>query len=715
MEIQNPFQIVWQKLTSTNFTDFLLARFSQYGTNLAMVCQAVFAQMACSSIGSVAVSINGFLTVDDIWQQVDLSESTHAITEPQFLTKVEEVKRKAIMRGGSRIKVVALLEDILSDVKLRKEGFTSITKLRPSAMQQQLANSTISVNLSTISTGATNINTTSTISPQQSTLIDSSPTFENQQQQYSTPESPVVVILKSSILSSIAIFTYKLKDNTTRNEEDSDQSANDNQSRPAVTNLSKTSTNFLSPSLSSTPLSKQTIFLFFSSGTTGLNKAVEISNLSFIINIQQISCPIYGPPTAKERFLLVLSLHHIFGSLSAYYALANGATLYFLSRYTAKNFLDSIEQHKINLVHVTPPMVQMLAFDRLVDGRNLSSLRTIIVAGAPMDANTLATCKERLQIEDLRQAYGMTEMGGLCTLSHFGCNKLASVGIPLPGMLVKVVNYETKELCQPNQLGQLFVMGPQVLPTFYKNPKANNEIVDSLGYLKSGDAAYYDEDGYIYILDRLKDLIKYKTILVCPSEVESILRSHPGIDDCAVVGRQDHVSGEVPAAFVVKNAQYQLLSSAEVRQHVAGKIAQFKELRGGVFFVSDIPRSVCGKVLRRQLKQYWDRERTASRDNLLLGQGIGSGSGPSTPDSSISHKTMIRRTTTIANITTTPTKNINYNNTNNNKNTTDKNKSDTNKNVNQRERRSTSTKSSHNSSASRFNKQQHFSDTQRKS
>ncbi|KHN71195.1 putative 4-coumarate--CoA ligase 3 [Toxocara canis] len=110
--------------------------------------------------------------------------------------------------------------------------------------------------------------------------------------------------------------------------------------------------------------------------------------------------------------------------------------------------------------------------------------------------------------------YGMTELGGLCTLSHFGCDNLASVGVPLPGMLVKVVHWETKELSAPNQVGQLLVMGPQVQPAFYKNPKATNDITDSLGYLKTGDAAYYDEDGYIYILDRMKDLIKYKGALV---------------------------------------------------------------------------------------------------------------------------------------------------------------------------------------------------------
>ncbi|VDK49429.1 unnamed protein product [Cylicostephanus goldi] len=207
----------------------------------------------------------------------------------------------------------------------------------------------------------------------------------------------------------------------------------------------------------------------------------------------------------------------------------------------------------------------------------------------------------------------MTELGGLCTLAHYECDKIETVGAPLPGMLFKVVNWETKQLCPPRTPGHLMVLGPQVMPAYYKNPKATGELFDPSGYVKTGDAAFYDETGQVYVLDRIKDIIRYKGTLICPSEVELMLRAHPGIEDCAVVGRQDHVSGEVPAAFVVKASTHPLLSSAEVRQYVSGKIASFKELRGGVFFISEIPRTICGKVVRRQLRQFWDRERANSK------------------------------------------------------------------------------------------------------
>ncbi|KAK6032516.1 AMP-binding enzyme [Ostertagia ostertagi] len=364
------------------------------------------------------------------------------------------------------------------------------------------------------------------------------------------------------------------------------------------------------------PLAGQNpLFIFFTSGTTGLPKAAEYAHRSLIINLQQMSLPLYGPVQPRERFLLPLSLSHIYGVISAYYALVNGATVYMMSKVSAKTLVENIVNLNINVSHITSAMILWLSMDTALEALQANNLRSLLVAGAPIDANLANYAKRRMHLKDLRQSYGMTELGGLCTLSPYEFDKIESVGSPLPGMLFKIVSWETKQLCPPRTPGQLMVMGPQVAPCYYKNAKATAELLDSSGYVKTGDAAFYDETGNIYVLDRMKDIIKYKGTLVCPSEVELTLRVHPGVDDCAVVGRQDHVSGEqVPAAFVVKNSAHPLLSSAEVRQYVSGKIPTFKELRGGVFFVPEIPRSICGKVLRRHLRQFWDRERTNSKD-----------------------------------------------------------------------------------------------------
>ncbi|CAI4225654.1 unnamed protein product [Auanema sp. JU1783] len=574
MEVQNPFQVNWDKLNISNFTDFFFSKIAVHGSHLAMVdidtgkqwryseirgwcemCatrlreiqvvnsskvaiiagttgQTLFVQLACSLIGCLGVTINGFSNVDDIWHLVDLSESTHLIVEAQFLQKAEDVRRKAQMRTGGRIKHIRILDEVLSSETLLPEN------RKPNIKKEQSTHSLLINN-------------------------------ENEEK-----------------LAAVAIS----------NQKENDNESGDFNSDGALE----------SDSLES---SHKTFLIFFTSGTTSMPKPCEVTHKSVIINIQQMSFPLYGPTQPKERFLLPLALSHIFGTLSAYYALINGSVVYMLSKVTPKQLVDVFINQQINVAHITTAMVHWLSNEEIVKNYQFSTLRSLIVGGAPVDSNRLQRVKEKLQLKDLRQTYGMTELGGLCTLLPYEADSLTSVGQPLPGMLMKIVNWETKTICQPRKPGQLLVIGPQVSPSYFKNQKATSELLESNGYVRTGDAAYYDETGKIFIMDRIKDIIKYKGTLICPSEVEQILRAHPAIDDCAVVGRQDHVSGEVPAAFVVRNANFPQLSSAEVRQYVSGKIATFKELRGGVFFIPDIPRSVCGKLIRKQLRQFWDRER----------------------------------------------------------------------------------------------------------
>ncbi|KIH56699.1 AMP-binding enzyme [Ancylostoma duodenale] len=551
MEIQNAFQIQWDKTPYPSFTDYFFTKISTHGSNLAIVDTDTGKQwryseirgwcdMCCTRLrelqgcdirqqsggdhwddGLAILTSNicpsrvlsnwlhscsrEWTESNEIWQLVDLSESTHLIVEQQFmqkdfLFKADDVRRKAAMRGGGRIKHVRLIDDVL---------------------------------------------TTDSIS--------------------SEPKKRHPLLKEPSSAKMMWVYSCGTENGTEeRCESPSDV--------PATIN----------PNAGNNPM-----LIFFTSGTTGLPKAAEYSHRALIINIQQMSLPLYGPVQPRERFLLPLSISHIYGAVSAYYALVNGAT--------------------INVSHITPTMIMWLAMDAALENTQVNSLRSMLVAGAPIDSNLANNAKRKLNLKDLRQsafsyAYGMTELGGLCTLSHYECDKIETVGSPLPGMLFKVVNWETKQLCPPRTPGQLMVLGPQVMPSYYKNPKATSELLDSNGYVKTGpfhtgDAAFYDETGHIYVLDRIKDIVRYKGTLVCPSEVELMLRAHPGIDDCAVVGRQDHVSGETSRC-----------------SGALGKIATFKELRGGVFFVPEIPRSTCGKVLRRQLRQFWDRERTNSKD-----------------------------------------------------------------------------------------------------
>ncbi|CAL2049877.1 unnamed protein product [Caenorhabditis brenneri] len=604
MEIQNPFQITWDKTSAQTFHDYFFSKISTHGSNLAIVdvdtgkqwryseirnwcemCatrlkelqvtsgsrvavitgttgQAIFVHLACSIIGCSAVAVNGWSTVDEVWTLVDLSEATHLIVESQFMQKADDVRRKAQMRGGGRIKHVRQIEDVLTAERINVD----------SARKRSID-------------------------------VKSKP--------------PLVKEMSLAKINIGAVLAEDVNDLTSPMSEISGQSKEINGDIEANGPENEDAQTPVQPASGQNPM-----LILFTSGTTGLAKAAEISHRSLIINIQQISLPLYGPVQAKERFLLPLSIAHIYGIVSAYYALINGASVYLISKQSNKLFMDTLVNNHINVMHITPAIVHWMATEAIVDDYKTPHLRSVLCAGAPIDSNLANTMKNRLNLKDFRQSFGMTELGGICTMSPYQDDKIESVGNPLPGMLFKVVNWETKQLCPPRQPGQIIVLGPQVAPSYYKNPKATSELLDSTGFVRTGDAGFYDEVGRIYVLDRIKDIIKCKGTLICPSEVELVLRAHPGIDDCAVVGRQDHVTGEVPAAFVVKNAGHPLLASAEVRQYVSGKIATFKELRGGVFFISEIPRSICGKILRRNLRQFWDRERTNSKvDNLTNKEG----------------------------------------------------------------------------------------------
>ncbi|CAJ0946938.1 unnamed protein product, partial [Mesorhabditis belari] len=611
MEVQNPFQIPWDRFPYQTFLDFFLSKITAHGSNLALIDidtnkqwryseikvwvtmaaerlremgvteksrvaiisgttgQTIFIHLACSSIGCTAVAVNGHQVVDEIWQLVDASDTTHLIAEGVYLQKAEDVRRKAQMRGQGRIKAVKSFDDILSSdaLSFERRGYHAPSSKPPPLLRNSSSQKLIKVDLS------------------------SSPTMNE----------------------SISMTNGELLSPVSDNTEKQPQTDSDHSDVPYTTPTIHDST-LQAPNTSSPYI------IFFTSGTTNAPKPVEVTHRSLIINIQQMGASIYGPVQCKERFLLPLSLSHLWGLLSAFYALVQGATICTLHKWSTKSVADAFVYHKINVSHISTPMIHNLANDTTLETIHFPFLRSLIVSGSPVDVSLLKLCRSRFRIGDVRQAYGMSELGGLCTLPFAGTDKPESVGAPLPGMLLKVVNWETQMLCAPRQLGHLYAAGPQVSPKYFKNPKATNEIVEADGFVRTGDAAYYDENGLIYVVDRIKDIIKCKGTLVCPSEVEVILRSHPGIDDCAVVGRQDHVTGEVPAAFVVRNPSFSTLSSSEVRQFAAasGKIAQFKELRGGVFFVSEIPRNVCGKVLRRNLRQFWDRERSSSKADLLI-------------------------------------------------------------------------------------------------
>jgi len=234
---------------------------------------------------------------------------------------------------------------------------------------------------------------------------------------------------------------------------------------------------------------------------------------------------------------------------------------------------------------------------------DLRSAKCIISGAAPLSAELEKRVLSRLPwILSINQAYGMTE---LSPVSHFSPphlpSKAGSVGLLLPNLEAKIVDVDTGKELKEGMEGELWIKGPSVMQGYYKQPKETAATIDEDGFLHTGDIAKVDSDGYFYIVDRLKELIKYKGFQVAPAELEALLLQHPDIADAAVIPIPDEEAGEVPKAFVVLKPGH-TLTTKEVIDFVNCKVSSQKRLRGGVEFVTQIPKSPSGKILRRLLK-----------------------------------------------------------------------------------------------------------------
>lgn len=195
----------------------------------------------------------------------------------------------------------------------------------------------------------------------------------------------------------------------------------------------------------------------------------------------------------------------------------------------------------------------------------------------------------------------MTETSPATHMSQIGNEKIDSIGRPLSRTKAKIVDVDTGEPLGPNQPGEMCILGPQIMKGYYNNPTATAEIIDPSGWLHTGDIAYYDDEKYFFIVDRLKELIKVKGLQVSPSELEDLMRRHPAVADVAIIGIPDEYAGELPRAYVVRKPGFQL-SEEQVREFVHPKVAPHKHLKGGIVFVDSIPKSNTGKILRREIK-----------------------------------------------------------------------------------------------------------------
>lgn len=339
----------------------------------------------------------------------------------------------------------------------------------------------------------------------------------------------------------------------------------------------------------------------YSSGTSGVSKGVLLTHRNVVANMCQTAAFMTGL-TERSRVLGLPPFFHIYGAqIVLNMTLWAGACIVTLGRFDLDEFLATIDRHGTDRVNVSPPVLTALAKDPRVDAYDLSALRYLFSGAAPLAEPLAEQVRQRLGCR-IRQGYGMTE---LSPASHAVPDDrddlpVTSVGLAVPNLTCRVVDPLTGLDVAPGQPGELWCRGPNVMRGYLDDPTATADAIDAEGYLHTGDLVRYDDDRVFTVLDRLKELIKYKGHQVAPAELEAVLLHHPDIEDAAVVGRPDPVAGEIPVAVVVLRAGAQLTERA-VTDFVADHVAPHKRIRS-VRFVDGIPKSLAGKVLRRQLR-----------------------------------------------------------------------------------------------------------------
>ena len=344
------------------------------------------------------------------------------------------------------------------------------------------------------------------------------------------------------------------------------------------------------------------IVLPYSSGTTGLPKGVMLTHYNLIANVAQIKD--LHAINDKDNLIAILPFFHIYGMVILMaYALLKRTTVVTMPRFDLEQFLQLMQDQKITRAYLVPPIVLGLAKHPLVDNYDLSSLKMILSGAAPLSKEVSEACSARLNCV-ICQGYGMTEMS---PVTHLDLEdpakiKMGAIGTTIPNTEAMIVDIGDGSPLGRNQEGEIWVRGPQRMIGYLNNPEATADCIDEEGWYHTGDVGYIDDDGYFFVVDRVKELIKYKGMQVAPAELEAMLLSNPAIADAAVIPSPDEEAGEIPKAFVVLKGE---ISPEEIMDYVAGKVAPHKKIRR-VEIVEEIPKSASGKILRRVLV---DRER----------------------------------------------------------------------------------------------------------
>lgn len=375
---------------------------------------------------------------------------------------------------------------------------------------------------------------------------------------------------------------------------------------------------------------RKTAFLCYSSGTSGLPKGVMISHRNVISNVLQIAAfekphrDSKQDPGSKypktEVALGLLPQSHIYALVVICHATTyRGDQVINLPKFEIQQFLNSIQRFKINTLCLVPPIIILMAKNKAaLDKFDLRSVEAIFTGAAPLGAETAEELQSQYPSWKIRQGYGLTETSTVICSTAIHDIFFGSCGSLLPSVQAKIVSIEGTEITKYDQPGELVVKSPTVVLGYLNNPQANRETFQD-GWMRTGDEAIVKKspqgNEHIFIVDRIKELIKVKGLQVAPAELEAHLLTHPAVGDAAVIPVPDDAAGELPKAFVVKSSSVGLEDNdgmlvREIQKYVEEHKARHKWLKGGIQFVDVIPKSPSGKILRRLLR---DQEREARR------------------------------------------------------------------------------------------------------
>jgi len=344
------------------------------------------------------------------------------------------------------------------------------------------------------------------------------------------------------------------------------------------------------------------VALPYSSGTTGLSKGVMLTHHNIVANIMQSRA--LDQSTRDDVSIGLLPFYHIYGmAIIMSIALHHGMTIVTMPRFDLAQFLELMQKYKVTGAYVVPPIVLALAKHPIVDQYDLSALRFLNSGAAPLPEPVAIACGERLNCV-VKQGYGLTETSPVTHSNAIDAEiRVTSVGRAIPNTEFRLVDVATGEDVAQGEKGEVWIRGPQVMKGYLNRPDATRDMLDEEGWLHTGDIGYIDEDEYLYVIDRVKELIKYKGLQVAPAEMEAVLQGHPAIADVGVIPRQDEEAGEIPVAYVMRKPDIDMNDDAlaqDIMAYVAERVAPYKKIRA-IVFIAEIPKTASGKILRRTL------------------------------------------------------------------------------------------------------------------